>query len=84
MLVYYQPFSYTKPKAFLTVLNKYQRNVIPLSGPRSAPARMALCPSGEAPDNGEHGHDAVKSSHPIIHVESMARNPPGGQRRDGI
>lgn len=30
-----------------------------------------MCPSGEAPDGSEHGHDAIKDSHAVAHVETM-------------
>lgn len=29
--------------------------------------------SDEAPDDGEHGHEAIKDSNAITHVETMAR-----------
>lgn len=33
---------------------------------------VPLCVSGEAPDDREHGHDAIKNSDTISHVETMA------------
>lgn len=29
--------------------------------------------SGEAPDDGEHGHDAIEDNNAIVHEETMAR-----------